>query len=103
MPVVSDETETVLNDEVLGSATALSRRAAHQFAELPMAQAALGYASARHANQYWMIDHASAPEHQCGECQPRGAPSVVAFALGAAGLRARFARDMSRPEPETAR
>jgi hypothetical protein len=103
MPVVSDETEPVLNDEVLGRATALSRRAAHQFAELPMAQAALEYASARHANEYREIDHASASEHQCGECQPRGADSVAGFAPAAAGLRARFARDTSRPDPETAR
>ena len=73
MPVVSDETETVLNDEVLGRGTALSRRAAHQFAELPMAQAALKFASARHANQCREIDHASAPEDT----------SVVNVSLGA--------------------
>ena len=103
MRVIFDEIESVRNDEVLGRATALSRRAADRFVGLPMAQAALKFASAHHANQCREIDHASAPEHQCGECQPRGADSVAAFALGAAGLRARFARDMSRPEPETAR
>ena len=54
-----DEIESVLNDEVLGRATALSRRAADRFVGLPMAQAALEFASARHANQCREIDHAS--------------------------------------------
>ena len=73
MPVISDETESVLNDEVLGRATALSRRAPDRFAELPIAQAALKFASARHANQCREIDLASAPEDT----------SVVNVSLGA--------------------
>ena len=37
------------------------------------------------------------------EAQPCRADFVAGFALEAAGLRARCARAMSRPEPETAR
>ena len=45
-------------DDVPGGATERSRRAASQFAGLPIAQAALTFASARHAGQYREIDHA---------------------------------------------
>ena len=38
-----------------------------------------------------------------GECQPGGADLVAGLVVGVAGLRARFARAMRRPEPETAR
>ena len=62
MFVMFDEIESVLDDEVLDRATALSRRAADQFAESPTAQAALKFAPARHANQCQEIDHASAPD-----------------------------------------
>jgi hypothetical protein len=37
MRVIADDTQRILNDEVLGSATALSRRAGDRFAGLPMA------------------------------------------------------------------
>ncbi len=37
MRIISDEIESFLNDEVLGSATALSRRAADRFVGLPIA------------------------------------------------------------------
>ncbi len=73
MPVIFDEIEGVLNDEVLGRATALSRRAADRFVGLTMAQAALKFASARHANQCREIDQDSAPEDT----------SVVNVSLGA--------------------
>jgi (p)ppGpp synthase/HD superfamily hydrolase len=58
MCVIAEETKGILTDEVLGSASLLSRRAADQFAALPIAQAALKFASARHAGQYREIDHA---------------------------------------------
>jgi HD domain len=58
MRPIADETQGVLNDEVLGGDTARSLRAADRFAGLPMAQAALEFASARHASQYREIDHA---------------------------------------------
>ena len=44
--------------EISDSATVRSHRATNSFAGLPMAQAALKFASARHANQYREIDHA---------------------------------------------
>ena len=44
--------------EVWDSATVRSHRATGSFAGLPMARAALTFASARHANQYREIDHA---------------------------------------------
>ena len=58
MRVITEETHGIANDEVLGSATVQSRRAADRLAGLPIAQAALKFASARHANQYREIDHA---------------------------------------------
>jgi (p)ppGpp synthase/HD superfamily hydrolase len=58
MRVTADETQSVVNDQVLRGATARSRRAADRFAGLPTAQAALEFASARHANQYRQTDHA---------------------------------------------
>ena len=51
----------------------------------------------------WKHCTASLRRHRRGECQPRGADSVAGFAPAAAGLRARFARAMSVPVPETAR
>ena len=56
MCVNAEETHGVVNDEVSGSATC--DRIAPSFAGLPMAQAALTFASARHANQYRETDHA---------------------------------------------
>ena len=56
--MVDEETQGVLDDEVPGSVTARSHRAADRFAGLPIARAALKFASARHAKQYREIDHA---------------------------------------------
>jgi len=54
MCVNAEETHGVVNDAVSRSATVRP----HSFAGLPMAQAALTFASARHANQYRETDHA---------------------------------------------
>ena len=51
-------TKGIDNTETPGTATARPRRAAGQFAGLPMAQAALRFARARHAGQHREIDHA---------------------------------------------
>ena len=51
-------TKCIDNDETPGTATARPQRAAGQFAGLPMAQAALRFARARHARQHREIDHA---------------------------------------------
>jgi HD domain len=56
--VIAEVTEGIHNDEAPGTATARPRRAADQFAGLPIAQAALRFASARHAHQHREIDHA---------------------------------------------
>ncbi len=58
MCVNAEESHGVVNDEVSGSATVRSRRATDLFAGLPIARAALKFASARHASQYREIDHA---------------------------------------------
>ena len=57
MCVNAEQTQGVVNDEVSGSATVRSHRATDSFAGLPLAQAALTFASARHANQYRETDH----------------------------------------------
>ncbi len=51
-------TDVIHNDTAPGMATARPRRAGRQFAGLPMAQAALRFARARHAGQRREIDHA---------------------------------------------
>ena len=51
-------TEGIHTDEAPGAATARPRRAARQFAGLPMAQAAIAFATVRHAGQHREIDHA---------------------------------------------
>ena len=58
MCVNAEETHGVVNDEVSGGATVRSHRAADSFAGLPIARAALKFASARHASQYRETDHA---------------------------------------------
>ena len=63
MCVNAEESHGVVNDEASGSATVRSRRATKSFPGLPMARAALRFASARHANQYREIDHASFIAH----------------------------------------
>jgi (p)ppGpp synthase/HD superfamily hydrolase len=51
-------TETIHTNEAPGTATDRPRRGAGQFARLPLAQAALRFASARHADQHREIDGA---------------------------------------------
>jgi (p)ppGpp synthase/HD superfamily hydrolase len=51
-------TETIHTNEAPGTATARPLRGAGQFVRLPLAQAALRFASARHADQYRAIDGA---------------------------------------------
>lgn len=58
MCVNAQQTRGIMNGEVSGSATVRSHRATDSFAGLPLAQAALTFASARHANQYRETDHA---------------------------------------------
>ena len=57
MCVNAEETHGVVNDEVSGSATGRSHRATNSFPGLPIARAALKFASARHASQYRETDH----------------------------------------------
>ena len=52
-----------MNDGVPGSAVVRSRRATKLFPGLPIARAALRFASARHANQYREMDRASFIAH----------------------------------------
>jgi len=56
--MIDEETEGIFSDEVLGGVTVRSRTGADRLAGLPIAQAALKFASARHANQYRALDHA---------------------------------------------
>jgi (p)ppGpp synthase/HD superfamily hydrolase len=59
MWLMPEETLDPLRDEVPGSLAARvrSRRASDPFAGLPIAHAALTFASARHAGQYRAVDH----------------------------------------------
>jgi (p)ppGpp synthase/HD superfamily hydrolase len=56
--VTAKKTENVSNDDVSSSRDVRSCRAADRFAGVPLAQAALRFASARHAGQCREIDHA---------------------------------------------
>ena len=56
--MIADQSKSILGDEVPVTTTLQSRRATAQFAGLPIAQAALRFAFARHAGQYREIDHA---------------------------------------------
>ena len=58
MCVNAEETHGVVNDEVSASAIVRLHRATDLIAGLPLARAALTFASARHANQYRETDHA---------------------------------------------
>ena len=58
MCVNAEEIHGVVNDQVSGSATVRSHRATNSFAGLPLAWAALKFASARHAGQCRETDHA---------------------------------------------
>ena len=61
--MVDEDTQGVLDDDFPDGATARSRPTADRFAGLPVAQAALKFASARHAKQYREIDHAPFISH----------------------------------------
>ena len=61
--MIADVTNDADNDETPGTATARPQRAAGQFAGLPMAQAALRFARARHAGQRREVDHAAFIAH----------------------------------------
>ncbi len=61
--MIADVTKGVDDDETPGTATARPQRAAGQFAGLPMAQAALRFARARHAGQRREVDHAAFIRH----------------------------------------
>jgi (p)ppGpp synthase/HD superfamily hydrolase len=58
MHVTTEETQAICNGDVWGDAAVRSRRAADLFTGLPVAQAALEFASIRHAGQYREIDRA---------------------------------------------
>ena len=58
MSLNAEESHGVVNNGVPGSAIVWSRRVTRLFRGLPVARAALTFASARHANQYREIDHA---------------------------------------------
>ena len=58
MPLIADQSMSILGDEVPVTTPLQSRRATAQFAQLRIAQAALRFAFARHAGQYREIDHA---------------------------------------------
>ena len=58
MRVIAKQAQGTFSDDVPGGPTVRSRRAADRFAGLPMAQAALEFASTRHADQYREIDRA---------------------------------------------
>ena len=60
---MAEVTEDIHTDEAPGSAVARRRRAAGRFAGLPMAQAAIAFATARHAGQHREIDHAPFISH----------------------------------------
>ena len=56
--MIAEVTEGIHHNKAPGTATAQPRRAARQFAGLPMAQAAVRFATARHAGQHREIDRA---------------------------------------------
>jgi HD domain len=58
MRVIAEQDQSVSTDDVNGSPTVRLGRDADRFVGLPIAQAALEFASARHASQYREIDHA---------------------------------------------
>jgi (p)ppGpp synthase/HD superfamily hydrolase len=75
--VIAKVTEGIHNSKARGAATAHPGRTARQFAGLPMAQAAMAFATVRHAGQHREIDHAPFIAHPievgrllCGDGQP---------------------------------
>ncbi len=56
--MIAERTRGIADDDVLGGANVRSRRAAYLCSRHPIAQAALKFASERHANQYRDVDHA---------------------------------------------
>ena len=102
--------EVVHYDRAAGAATAKPPRAARLFAGLPTAQAALGFARARHAGQQREIDHAAFITHPIevgcllrDDSQP---DEIIAAGLlhdvlektatSTAELRSRFGADIAR-------
>jgi (p)ppGpp synthase/HD superfamily hydrolase len=63
MHVTSEQSWSTVTSEVPASPIERSRRAAERFAGLPMAQAAVRFARARHAGQRREIDHAPFIDH----------------------------------------
>jgi (p)ppGpp synthase/HD superfamily hydrolase len=61
--VIAEVAKCIDNDETPSTATARPQRAAGRFAGLPMAQAALRFARARHAGQRREVDHAAFIAH----------------------------------------
>ena len=84
MCVNAEESHGVVNDEVSGRATVRSRRATNLFPGLPIARAAVKFASARHANQYREIDHAPFIAHpiEVGSLLHRDGQRDVVIAAG---------------------
>ena len=58
MRAIAEDNRSSFNDDVLGRATGRLRRSVERFDGLSIAQAALGFASARHSGEYREIDHA---------------------------------------------
>jgi (p)ppGpp synthase/HD superfamily hydrolase len=56
--MIAKKTENVINDDISNTLHVGSCRAADRFAGVPLAQAAVRFAYARHANQYRETDHA---------------------------------------------
>ena len=63
MGAIAENNRSSFNDDVLGSATGRLRRSVERFDGLPIAQAALEFASARHSGEYREIDHAPLIAH----------------------------------------
>ncbi len=61
--MIAEVAKSIDNDETPGIATTRPQRAAGHFAGLPMAQAALRFARARHAGQRREVDHAAFITH----------------------------------------
>jgi (p)ppGpp synthase/HD superfamily hydrolase len=82
--MVANKTENVSNDDVPLSLDVRSRRAADRFARLPLAQAALRFAAARHANQSRETDHAPFIAHpiEVGQLLDRDGRSDEVIAAG---------------------
>jgi (p)ppGpp synthase/HD superfamily hydrolase len=85
MRITTEKSGSSFTDEASGSATEGRRGPPQRFAGLPIAQAALRFAQARHAGQYREIDHAPFIEHpiEVGRllCQAGQSEEVIAGGL----------------------